>query len=81
MKIVSRTLFVALLLVFSSGLAAAAGEPPVAGAAASTGGPVVQLPETSFDFGEMYDGKEYLHEFIVKNVGNATLQIKKVMPG
>lgn len=44
-------------------------------------GPSVQLAETSFDFGSMSEGKTYVHDFKVKNVGKAELQIKKVSPG
>jgi hypothetical protein len=41
----------------------------------------IQLPETSFDFGEAVEGSEVMHDFAVKNTGNATLQIQQVRPG
>ncbi len=44
-------------------------------------GPSVQLAETSFNFGNMSEGKDYVHDFKIKNVGKAELQIKKVLPG
>ena len=44
-------------------------------------GPVVQLAKTSFNFGEVSEGKDYVHDFKIKNVGKAELQIKKVLPG
>ncbi len=43
-------------------------------------GPIVELAEGSFNFGEMYDDQAYFHEFVVKNVGDAPLEIKKVTP-
>lgn len=43
--------------------------------------PVVQLTETSFDFGEVKEGRDLVHRFNVRNVGKGVLQIKKVLPG
>ena len=43
-------------------------------------GPVLQLSETEFNFGEVMDSKEYLHNFRVRNIGTAPLEIKKVVP-
>ncbi|MCE5335177.1 MAG: DUF1573 domain-containing protein [Desulfobacteraceae bacterium] len=43
--------------------------------------PVVQMSETSWNFGELIDGREYAHDFMVKNAGTAPLEIKKVLPG
>jgi len=42
-------------------------------------GPVVELPERLYDFGDLTDGKEYVHSFVVKNVGTAPLEIIKVI--
>jgi hypothetical protein len=50
------------------------------GAAGSQAGPAAQLSETSYDFGEMVESKEYVHDFKIKNVGTAPLEIKKVLP-
>jgi hypothetical protein len=43
--------------------------------------PVVQVPETTHDFGTMGGGKEFVHKFSIKNVGTSELEIKKVVPG
>ena len=54
---------------------------PVAAAPGQVSGGIAEVPETSFDFGELSDTGEYSHAFIVKNVGTAPLEIKKVLPG
>ncbi len=71
------------LLMFSflalSGYCFAAGaEQEAVGSRAAA--PVVQFSETSYDFGEMVESKEYVHDFKIKNVGTAPLEIKKVLP-
>ncbi len=43
--------------------------------------PSVQILETSHDFGELKEDGDYSHDFKLKNVGSAVLQIKKVIPG
>ncbi len=43
--------------------------------------PIVQVPETSFDFGIMREDKEFVHKFRIKNVGASELTIKKISPG
>ncbi len=80
MKILSRLSFLAFFALALSGLPVAAGEAPAAQQAAARG-PSIELSEMSWDFGDLYDGKEYVHHFKVKNVGTATLEIKKVLPG
>jgi hypothetical protein len=45
------------------------------------GAPALEVPEWFFDFGEMKDGTDYLHEFIIRNRGTAVLEITKVQPG
>ncbi len=40
--------------------------------------PSMSIPVTRFDFGEVMEGAEVTHDFIVKNNGNATLEIRKV---
>ena len=42
-------------------------------------GPLAEVPERFYDFGDLTDGKEYVHSFVVKNVGTAPLEIKKVI--
>ncbi len=44
-------------------------------------GPVVEMSERSFNFGDMYQDQSYVHEFVIKNVGDAPLEIKRVAPG
>jgi hypothetical protein len=56
-------------------------KPEIALAGVSTGTPAVEIPETSFDFGEMKDGNDYVHAFAIWNTGNGVLEIKKVLPG
>ncbi len=56
-------------------------DPSSAQAVATEASASIQLPETSFDFGEAVEGSEVMHEFVVKNTGNAVLQIQQVRPG
>ena len=46
---------------------------------ASTG-PLAEIPEKIHDFGEMSVLGVYNYSFVVKNVGTAPLEIKKVIP-
>lgn len=43
--------------------------------------PSMVVPETSFDFGEVNEGSVVSHDFVVRNMGRASLQIIKVSPG
>jgi hypothetical protein len=45
----------------------------------SPGGPLADVPERVFDFGSLTEGRQYVHDFKVKNVGTAPLEIKKVI--
>ncbi len=65
---------VALLLVVAG--FALTGRP--GGAAPAT--PCLALPETSFDFGQVYEDKKLTHTFVVRNPGRAPLEILKVDP-
>jgi len=56
-------------------------KPEIALASVSTGTPVVEIPETFFDFGNVTDGNEYVHAFAIWNRGTGSLEIKKVLPG
>ena len=56
-------------------------KPEIALAAVSTGPPVVEIPETFFDFGNVTDGNDYVHAFVIRNTGTGSLEIKKVLPG
>jgi Protein of unknown function (DUF1573) len=44
-------------------------------------GPSMVLPESSFDFGDVDEGKVVEHTFRVLNKGNQPLEIRKVNPG
>lgn len=41
----------------------------------------IELPEKEFNFGEVLEGEQIVHTFIVKNKGTAPLEIKRVEPG
>lgn len=43
--------------------------------------PVAEVSEMVHDFGNLKQDGEYVHQFKVKNAGNAMLDIKKVVPG
>jgi hypothetical protein len=47
-------------------------------AAAATLGPKAQVPETTFDFGEIFEDRELTHTFVIKNIGDALLEIKDI---
>lgn len=46
--------------------------------AAATMGPKAQIPETSFDFGEVFEDVKLTHTFEIKNIGDALLEIKDI---
>lgn len=55
-----------------------------AGAAASTAAsphPKLVIPEATKDFGSVATGTELNHSFILRNEGNAALEIKQAVPG
>jgi hypothetical protein len=86
MKVVLRCLlFLLFTLAFANFVAAANQEitpvGPETGVSAAASGPVIEVPEKDFNFGELKDGNDYVHDFKIKNAGTASLQIKKVMPG
>jgi len=43
--------------------------------------PIAELSETTYDFGELGGGEEFVHRFSVRNAGKSILNIKKVVPG
>ena len=49
--------------------------------AAQAGQPKMEIPETRFDFGRVFERKQYIHDFIVYNRGDAELVINNVRPG
>lgn len=50
-----------------------------AGSGPAQAGPLAEVPEKSFDFGILSNGKTYVHNFVVKNVGTAPLKITDVI--
>ncbi len=42
--------------------------------------PIAALSETQHDFGEVYEDRQLSYTFVIKNKGNATLEILKVDP-
>lgn len=60
---------------------APAAQPNPSSAAAAKAAPAIQVPETSYDFGAVQQGKVIEHNFMIKNTGKGTLQIKQVRPG
>ena len=45
---------------------------------AATLGPKAQVPETTFDFGEVFEDRKLTHTFDIKNIGDALLEIKDI---
>lgn len=43
--------------------------------------PRIQIKEPTYDFGEVLEGIEVEHEFVVANTGGEPLEITKVRPG
>ncbi len=58
-----------------------ASQPKQATQAAPQNAPVIQIPEATYDFGEVSEGIEVVHDFKIKNTGKADLQIDQVRPG
>ena len=56
-------------------------QPKPAAPAASPNAPVIQVPEATYDFGEVFEGGEVSHDYMVKNTGKTELQIEQVRPG
>ena len=42
--------------------------------------PTVAIPKPIFDFGSVAQGEPVQHDFLVKNIGSAELQIRKILP-
>jgi hypothetical protein len=49
--------------------------------ASEPGASSIQVADAVFDFGEVMEGSEVIHEFTVKNDGKGVLQIEQVKPG
>ena len=44
-------------------------------------GPVAFFPQTLYEFSPVLDGAKVVHEFVVQNKGQATLNIERVKTG
>jgi hypothetical protein len=49
--------------------------------AVTTGAPALEVPEWYFNFGNVVEGTDYRHAFVVRNKGAGTLEIKEVRHG
>ena len=47
----------------------------------SANAPIAVVPESVHTFKKVVEGRDILHDFIIKNHGNASLDITKVIPG
>jgi hypothetical protein len=43
-------------------------------------GPRISCPEEVWDLGQVPQGQEYKHKFVVQNIGNSQLEIRQVVP-
>ena len=76
------TLLMASGCAHSPEIAKEAAKPDTVVAEAVTAGtPALEVPEWYFDFGEVKEGIDYLHAFVIRNKGTGVLEIKKVQPG
>ena len=80
------TVFALVLLLAGGGLAgsgkkAGKGEETSSEAQTSTPQPRIQIDQAVVDLGEIREGKPLVHDFVVKNVGDAPLHIRSVKPG
>jgi len=48
---------------------------------ATEGKPVAVIEKDSFDFGSKFEGVEIIHDYIIKNTGDADLEIQSVKSG
>jgi hypothetical protein len=67
---------------YSAENAKEAAKPDTAHASAvAAGSPVLEVPEWYFNFGEVKEGTDYLHAFVIRNKGTGVLEIKRIEPG
>ncbi len=79
-----KTIFALVALIGAMGFASmgVCGDPPAkstpAVAGAERSGPVAYFPAKMFEFESVLAGKEIVHDFVVRNKGDAELKIEKV---
>ncbi len=75
-------LFAASGCAHTSESAKTAAKPDAAPASTvAVGSPALEVPESYFNFGEVKEGTDYTHAFVIKNNGTGVLEIRKVQPG
>jgi len=74
MRWLTGAVFLALMIPAGSGA-------PYAKGNAAGDGPVIEIKNTSHDFGEVFKNEKFVHAFIVRNAGTADLVIEEVKPG
>jgi Protein of unknown function (DUF1573) len=67
-----------LLLLSQTGFAAKGSGKTPAGEKVQ---PSIQVKEPNFNFGDVLEGAEVEHEYVVKNTGTASLEIERVRVG
>lgn len=67
--------------VFLALMISAGREAPSAKGNTAGEGPVIEIKNTSHDFGAVFKNEKFVHAFIVRNAGTADLVIEEVKPG
>ena len=74
MRWLTGAAFLALMIAAGAGASYAKGN-------AAGGGPVIEIKNTSHDFGQIFKSEKFIHAFVVRNIGTADLVIESVKPG
>lgn len=74
-------LAVALTLLTAGSVAAAFAATTAAATTAAAPHPKLVIPEATKDFGAIVTGTDLIHTFVLRNEGNAPLEIKQALPG
>lgn len=76
MKRITRKIMIEVMVLFCLSVAFAP-----AYAAEGEGAPKAQLPKEVYDFGTVYEGPDVFQYIVIKNTGDADLQIIRVNGG